>query len=49
MSWATKAHTSPLLSLCPRAHGPQLLRSHTSEPVPHSKRSHHDEKAMHHN
>ena len=26
MPWVAKAHTSPLLSLCPRAHGPQLLK-----------------------
>ena len=43
------AHAPQLLSLCSRAHEPQLLKPLHLEPVPHNKRSHHNEKSVHHN
>lgn len=49
MSWAAKAHTSPLLGLCPRAHGPQLLKSHISRAPCPSAREATTAKATHHN
>ena len=54
MSWSNCACAPQLLSQCSGAQEPQLpeLRKaigNALEPVPCTKRSHHDEKAAHHN
>ena len=46
---ATKPRVPQLLSLCSRAHEPQLLKPACLESVLHNKRSHHDEKPRHRN
>ena len=45
-NWARKPQ---LLSLCSRAHEPQLLKPACLEPVLRNKRSHHNKKATHRN
>ena len=49
MLQSNKAHVPQLLSLCSGAWEPQLLSPPALEPVLHNKRSHCDEKLIHHN
>ena len=49
MPWSNSARAPQLLSLCSRAHEPQLLKPACLEPVLCNKRSHHNEKPVHHN
>ena len=47
MPQSNKAHAPLILSLCSRAHEPQLLKPACLEPVLCNKRSHHNEKSVH--
>ena len=49
MPRSNEAHAPQLLSLRSRAREPQLLKPACLEPVLHNKRSHRDEKPVHHN
>ena len=49
MPWSNKAHEPQLLSLCSRAHVPQLLKPVRLEPILHNKRNHLNEKPTHRN
>ena len=49
MPRSNKACVPQLLSLCSRDHVPQLLKPTCLEPVLRNKRSHCNEKAVHHN
>ena len=49
MPWSNEARAPQLLSLCSRAHEPQLLKLARLEPMLYNKRSHHNKKHRHRN